>query len=78
MQTFSPLQACFFDTSADIHAIEISEQLSFCIFKTEFFKNWTELSEISKSQNWVFQKKKLSCLEIMKIPCFTQENEYSH
>ena len=25
--------------SADFHAIEISEKLSFCIFRTEFFKN---------------------------------------
>ena len=26
----------FLDTSHDIHAIEISEKLSFCIFRTEF------------------------------------------
>ena len=29
----------FLDTSADIHAIGISEKLGFCIFRTEFFKN---------------------------------------
>ena len=36
-------QALFLDTSHDIHAIEISEKLSFCIFITEFSQNRSEL-----------------------------------